>query len=49
MDQPGISHLNSRHFGVMSTGEQCRFLLGRAQVNDPDTLLFDEQRSGFEF
>ncbi len=35
----GISALQNRMFGEMSTGEQRRFLLGRALINDPDTLI----------
>ena len=32
----------------MSTGEQRRFLLGRALINDPDVLVLDEPTSGLD-
>ncbi len=48
MEQLGIGHLANREFGTMSTGEQRRFLLGRALVNDPDALLFDEPTTGMD-
>ncbi len=44
----GISDLKNRMFGEMSTGEQRRFLLGRALINDPDTLILDEPTSGLD-
>jgi len=44
----GISELKDRKFAAMSTGEQRRFLLGRALVNDPDTLVMDEPTSGLD-
>ncbi|MGE0825374.1 MAG: ABC transporter ATP-binding protein [Candidatus Binatia bacterium] len=44
----GIIHLQDRLFGEMSTGEQRRFLLGRALINDPDTLVLDEPTSGLD-
>ncbi len=44
----GISNLKDRKFAAMSTGEQRRFLLGRALVNDPDTLVMDEPTSGLD-
>lgn len=48
MDTLGISALQNRMFGEMSTGEQRRFLLGRALINDPDTLVLDEPTSGLD-
>jgi iron complex transport system ATP-binding protein len=48
MEQLGILHLQKRRFGAMSTGEQRRFLLGRALVNNPEALLFDEPTSGLD-
>jgi len=44
----GIAGLSTRMFGEMSTGEQRRFLLGRALINDPDTLILDEPTSGLD-
>lgn len=44
----GITGLSNRIFGEMSTGEQRRFLLGRALVNNPDTLVLDEPTSGLD-
>lgn len=48
MESLGVLSLGNRHFGAMSTGEQRRFLLGRALVNDPDALLLDEPTSGLD-
>ncbi len=48
MEQLGIQHLQQRRFGAMSTGEQRRFLLGRALINSPDALLLDEPTSGLD-
>lgn len=48
IDSLGVGHLQDRAFGDMSTGEQRRFLLARALVHDPDTLLLDEPTSGLD-
>ena len=48
MRQLGIDHLSERPFGSMSTGQQRRFLLGRALVHNPGTLLLDEPTSGLD-
>lgn len=48
MEMLGVAALKNRAFGEMSTGEQRRFLLGRALVNDPDTLVLDEPTSGLD-
>ena len=48
MDQLGVSDLKTRRFETMSTGQQRRFLLGRALINDPDTLVLDEPTSGLD-
>ena len=44
----GVAGLKERMFSAMSTGEQRRFLLGRALVNDPDTLVLDEPTGGLD-
>jgi iron complex transport system ATP-binding protein len=44
----GVAELKDKMFAEMSTGEQRRFLLGRALINDPDTLVLDEPTSGLD-
>ena len=48
MQTLGVAELKDRMFAEMSTGEQRRFLLGRALINDPDTLVLDEPTSGLD-
>lgn len=48
MQTLGVAELQNRMFGEMSTGEQRRFLLGRALINNPDTLVLDEPTSGLD-
>lgn len=48
MKELGIESLASRRFGHLSTGEQRRFLLGRALVHDPLMLVLDEPTSGLD-
>ncbi|TAK03372.1 MAG: ATP-binding cassette domain-containing protein [Candidatus Manganitrophaceae bacterium] len=48
MEMLGIAALQERRFFEMSTGEQRRFLLGRALVHDPGTLILDEPTSGLD-
>lgn len=48
MEELGIESLASRRFGHLSTGEQRRFLLGRALVHDPPVLVLDEPTSGLD-
>lgn len=48
MQTLGVEGLKDRPFASMSTGEQRRFLLGRALVHDPDTLVLDEPTSGLD-
>jgi iron complex transport system ATP-binding protein len=48
MQELGIESLARRRFGHLSTGEQRRFLLGRALVHDPSVLVLDEPASGLD-
>ena len=48
MDDLGIGALKHRAFSAMSTGQQRRFLLGRALINNPDALLLDEPTTGLD-
>lgn len=48
MNMLGVAELKDRPFSTMSTGEQRRFLLGRALVHDPHTLVLDEPTSGLD-
>ncbi|MGC4095897.1 MAG: ribonuclease HI [Nitrospira sp.] len=48
MEELGIAPLADRRFGHLSTGEQRRFLLGRALVHDPPVLVLDEPTSGLD-
>jgi iron complex transport system ATP-binding protein len=48
MKELGVGPLAGRRFGHLSTGEQRRFLLGRALVHDPPVLVLDEPTSGLD-
>ncbi len=48
MQDLGIGELGDKPYSRMSTGEQRRFLLARALVNDPSTLVLDEPTSGLD-
>lgn len=48
MRELGVASLAGRRFGHLSTGEQRRFLLGRALVHDPSVLVLDEPTSGLD-
>jgi iron complex transport system ATP-binding protein len=48
MRELGIESFANRRFGHLSTGEQRRFLLGRALVHDPSVLVLDEPTSGLD-
>jgi len=44
----GIGHLANRPFNAMSSGEARRFLIGRALVFDPATLILDEPTNSLD-
>lgn len=44
----GIEQLLDKGFASMSTGQQRRFLLARALVNNPENLILDEPTSGLD-
>jgi iron complex transport system ATP-binding protein len=48
MKELGVESLAGRRFGHLSTGEQRRFLLGRALVHDPSVLVLDEPTSSLD-
>lgn len=48
MQELGVESLAGRRFGHLSTGEQRRFLMGRALVHDPLMLVLDEPTSGLD-
>jgi iron complex transport system ATP-binding protein len=43
-----IEHLKNKLFAEMSTGEERRFLLGRALINEPHTLVLDEPTTSLD-
>jgi iron complex transport system ATP-binding protein len=48
MAELGIDALAGTALQYMSTGQQRRFLLGRALVHDPHTLILDEPTAGLD-
>lgn len=48
MAQLGIADLQDKLYATMSTGEQRRFLLARALINEPEALVLDEPTSGLD-
>lgn len=48
MERLGVAALQDRPFATMSTGQQRRFLLGRALIHGPEVLVLDEPTSGLD-
>ncbi len=48
LDQLGVRALAGRTFATLSAGEQRRFLLARALVHDPHTLVLDEPTASLD-
>lgn len=48
MEELGVAALHDKRYAAMSTGQQRRFLLGRALVHDPEALILDEPTSGLD-
>lgn len=44
----GVEDISERIFSTMSTGQQRRFLLGRALIHQPKHLVLDEPTSGLD-
>lgn len=44
----GVGDIGDRVFGTMSTGQQRRFLLGRALIHQPRHLVLDEPTGGLD-
>jgi len=48
VDWLGVADISDRVFGTMSTGQQRRFLLGRALIHEPRHLVLDEPTGGLD-
>lgn len=48
IDWLGVEDISERIFSTMSTGQQRRFLLGRALIHQPEHLVLDEPTSGLD-
>lgn len=44
----GVADISDRAFGTLSTGQQRRFLLGRALIHQPRHLVLDEPTGGLD-
>lgn len=48
LDQLKIRHLAERKYGMLSQGEKQKVLIGRALMNNPDIIIFDEAFNGLD-
>lgn len=48
LDMLKIRHLAERKYGMLSQGEKQKVLIGRALMNPPDIIIFDEAFNGLD-
>lgn len=48
LDQLNMRHIAERQYGMLSQGEKQKVLIGRALMNNPDILIFDEAFNGLD-
>ncbi len=48
LDMLKIRHLAERKYGMLSQGEKQKVLIGRALMNHPDIIIFDEAFNGLD-
>lgn len=48
LEQLNIRHLSERKYGMLSQGEKQKVLIGRALMNNPDIIIFDEAFNGLD-
>ena len=48
LESVGVSHLASRQFNTLSTGEARRVLIARACIAEPELLVLDEPTTGLD-
>lgn len=48
LEKLGIARLRDRAYGTLSQGEKQKVLIGRALINDPQILIFDEACNGLD-
>lgn len=48
LDMLKICHLSDRKYGMLSQGEKQKVLIGRALMNHPDIIIFDEAFNGLD-
>lgn len=48
LDLLKMRHLSERRYGMLSQGEKQKVLIGRALMNEPDIIIFDEAFNGLD-